>query len=98
MLVVAALSVAVDAAGTVPNGNDFPGICYDRIGIEMRLNALVGLHADLPAQLLASPVVEIDDSAPTVIVSFMSEIEEAFHHGGRDAALLKSGLRMMGHH
>ncbi len=80
------------------DGNDFAAIGHDCIGIEMRLDALVGLRADLPAQLLASRVVEIDDPAPTVVVGFMSEIKQAFHHDGRDAALLKSGLRMMGHH
>jgi hypothetical protein len=42
-------------------------------------------------------VVEIDNPATTVVMGFVPEVEQAFHHGGRDAALLKSGLRMMGH-
>jgi hypothetical protein len=87
----------MDATGAMSDGNDFPGIGHDRIGIEMRLDALVGLRAELPAQLSASTVVKIDDSAPVVVMGFMAEIKQTFHYGVRDAALLKPGLRMMGH-
>jgi hypothetical protein len=47
MWIMASLSVAVDAASAMPNSNDFPGIGHNHIGIEMRLDALEGLHADL---------------------------------------------------
>jgi hypothetical protein len=87
----------VDAAGAVPDGNDFTGIGHDRIGIEMRLDALVGLRADLAAQLLASTLIKIDDSTPVVVMGLMSEVKQAFHYGVRDAALLEPSLRMMGH-
>jgi hypothetical protein len=87
----------MNATGAMSDGNDFPGIGHDRICIEMRLDELVGLRADLPAQLSASTVVKIDNSAPVVVMGFMAEIEQAFHYRRWDAALLLPGLRMMGH-
>lgn len=78
-------------------GNDFACIGDDGVGIEVPLDVLVRLRADLPAQLLSGAVIEINNSTPAMIVRLVSKVEQTLYDIGWNAALLKPHLSMTGH-
>lgn len=85
----------VDALCSVSDGDDHAIGAKHGIGVEVRLDLLVGLAGNLPTKLVPGLVIEEEDRSASVVVGVTTELEQVLDDIGRDASLLKPRLSVM---